>query len=107
MSAELAVTAANFEKEVAQSELPVLIDFWAEWCMPCRMIAPSIAELAKTYAGRIKVASVDVDAENELATRFGIISIPTLIVFKEGKEYRKKVGAVPKHEIEALFKDLL
>ncbi|HUX36718.1 MAG TPA: thioredoxin [Rectinemataceae bacterium] len=107
MSAELAITAANFEKEVAQSELPVLIDFWAEWCMPCRMIAPSVADLAKTYAGRIKVASVDVDAENELATRFGIISIPTLIVFKDGKEYRKKVGAVPKHEIEALFKDLL
>lgn len=107
MSAELAITAANFETEVAQSDLPVLIDFWAEWCMPCRMIAPSIADLAKTYAGRIKVASVDVDSENELATRFGIISIPTLMVFKDGKEYRKKVGAVPKHEIEALFKDLL
>ena len=107
MSSELAITAANFDKEVAQSELPVLIDFWAEWCMPCRMIAPSVADLAKTYAGRIKVGSVDVDAENELATRFGIISIPTLIVFKGGKEYRKKVGAVPKHEIENLFKDLL
>lgn len=107
MSAGLAVTAANFDAEVAQSSTPVLIDFWAEWCMPCRMIAPSVEDLAKTYAGRIKVASVDVDAENELATRFGIISIPTLIVFKDGKEYRKKVGAVPKHEIEALFKDLL
>jgi len=107
MSAELAVTAANFDEEVARSELPVLIDFWAEWCMPCRMIAPSIADLAKTYEGRIKVASIDVDAENELATRFGIISIPTLIVFKGGDEYRKKVGAIPKHEIEALFKDLL
>jgi thioredoxin 1 len=71
------------------------------------MIAPAIAELAKTYQGRVKVASVDVDAQNELASRFGIISIPTLMVFKGGEEYRKKAGAVPKHEIEALFKDLM
>ena len=107
MSAELAITADNFEAEVVKSTQPVLIDFWAAWCMPCKMIAPSIAELAKTYEGRVKVASVDVDAQNELASRFGIISIPTLIVFKDGVEYRKKVGAVPKHEIEALFKDLV
>ncbi len=107
MSAGLSITAANFDTEVAKSELPVLIDFWAEWCMPCRMIAPVVAELAKTYAGKIKIGSVDVDAQNELASRFGIISIPTLIVFKDGEEYRKKVGAVPKHEIEALFKDLV
>jgi len=107
VSAELAITADNFEAEVVKSTQPVLIDFWAAWCMPCKMIAPSIAELAKTYEGRVKVASVDVDAQNELASRFGIISIPTLIVFKDGVEYRKKVGAVPKHEIEALFKDLV
>lgn len=107
MSAGLAITADNFDTEVAKSDLPVLVDFWAEWCMPCRMIAPAVADLAKTYAGRIKIGSIDVDSENELATRFGIISIPTLIVFKDGMEYRKKIGAVPKHEIEALFKDLL
>ena len=107
MSAELSITAENFESEVLRSKVPVLLDFWAEWCMPCKMIAPAVADLAKTYAGKIKVGSVDVDAQNDLASRFGIISIPTLMVFKDGMEFRKKVGAVPKHEIEALFKDLV
>ena len=107
MSNALSITAANFDDEVSKASVPVLIDFWAEWCVPCKMIAPVVSDLAKTYEGRIKVASVDVDAENELASRFGIVSIPTLILFKDGQEFRKKVGAVPKHEIEALFKDLL
>jgi thioredoxin 1 len=107
MSAALAITAANFESEVVNSSIPVLVDFWAEWCVPCKMIAPVVSDLAKTYEGRVKVASVDVDAENELASRFDIVSIPTLILFKDGQALRKKLGAVPKHEIEGLFRDLI
>ena len=107
MSAGIAVTAANFEAEVEKSAVPVLLDFWAEWCMPCRMIAPLVEDLAKAYQGRLKVGSINVDQEADLASRYNIISIPTLIVLKDGQVYRQKVGAVPKHEIEALFKDLI
>lgn len=107
MSAEFVITAENFEKEVLGSSLPVLVDFWAEWCMPCRMIAPTIEQLAETYSGKLRVGTVNVDEQNELATRFGIISIPTLLVFQNGELARQKLGALPKHEIEALFKDLI
>lgn len=107
MSAEIVVTAENFDSVVLASDKPVLLDFWAEWCMPCRMIAPSIEQLAESYSGRLVVGKVDVDSQSELAGRFGIISIPTMIVFKGGEVARQKVGALPKHEIEALFKDLL
>jgi thioredoxin 1 len=107
MSVEVVITSENFEAEVLSSDKPVLVDFWAEWCMPCRMIAPSVEQLAEAYAGRLKVGTVDVDAQNELATRFGIISIPTLIVFQNGEVVRQKLGALPKHEIEGLFKDLV
>jgi thioredoxin 1 len=107
MSMEVVITSENFETEVLSSDKPVLVDFWAEWCMPCRMIAPSVEQLAEAYSGRLKVGTVDVDAQNELATRFGIISIPTLIVFKDGEVVRQKLGALPKHEIEGLFKDLV
>jgi thioredoxin 1 len=104
---EITLTSANFEAEVTNSKVPVLVDFWAEWCMPCRMIAPVIEELARENAGKLKVAKVNVDQENDLASQFGIVSIPTLLVFSEGKIARQKVGALPKREIEALFKDLL
>lgn len=107
MSQEITVTAANFQKEVLESPLPVLLDFWAGWCNPCRMIAPSIEQLAVAYDGRVRVGKVDVDAEAELAGRFNIISIPTLIVFKGGSIAAQKVGALPKHEIEALIKSAL
>jgi thioredoxin 1 len=107
MSHEITVTAANFQKEVLESPLPVLLDFWAGWCNPCRMIAPSIEQLAAAYDGRVRVGKVDVDAEAELAGRFNIISIPTLIVFKGGSIAAQKVGALPKHEIEALIKSAL
>jgi thioredoxin 1 len=107
MSAGLEITMANFDAEVEQSTVPVLLDFWAEWCMPCRMIGPHIDELAKTYAGKIKIGKVNVDNESDLASRFNIISIPTLVVFKDGKAYKQKVGALPKHEIENMFKDLV
>jgi len=107
MSAEVTLTAANFESEVLKSAIPVLVDFWAEWCMPCKMIAPAVDQLATTYAGKLKVGKVNVDQESDLAGRHNIVSIPTLLVFKDGKVVRQKVGAVPKHELENLIKDLI
>jgi thioredoxin 1 len=107
MSVEINVTGANFQKEVLESPLPVLLDFWAEWCNPCRMIAPSLEQLAEAYKGKLVVGKVNVDAEAELAGKFNIISIPTLMVFKGGQAVAQKVGAFPKHEIENLIKSAL
>ncbi|MCX7775678.1 MAG: thioredoxin [Spirochaetaceae bacterium] len=107
MSAEIKLTSANFQKEVLESPVPVLVDFWAEWCMPCKMIGPAVAQIAEAFNGRIKVGKVNVDEESELASQFGIISIPTLMVFKDGQVVRQKVGAMPRHEIEKMFSDLL
>jgi thioredoxin 1 len=107
VSSGLTITGSNFESEVLQSPVPVLVDFWAEWCGPCRMIGPLIDQLAEEYAGRIKVGKVNVDAENGLAGQHGIVSIPTLILYKDGAVAGRKTGAVPRHDIEALFKDLV
>lgn len=107
MSAEVTLTAENFKKEVLESEIPVLVDFWAEWCMPCKMIGPSISQIAETYKDKIKVGKLNVDNEAEIASQYGIISIPTLIIFKDGQAIRQKVGAMPRHEIEKLFSDLI
>jgi thioredoxin 1 len=107
MSAEITVTKANFQKEVLESPLPVLLDFWAEWCNPCRMIAPSVEQLAEAYKGKAVVGKVNVDSEADLAAQFNIISIPTLMIFKGGQVAAQKVGAFPKHDIEALIKSSL
>jgi thioredoxin 1 len=107
MSIEITVTGANFKKEVLDSPIPVLLDFWAEWCNPCRMIAPSVEQLAETYKGKIVVGKVNVDAEADLAQQYNIISIPTLLMFKGGEVSAQKVGAFPKHDIEALIKSSL
>jgi len=107
MSAGVELTAANFAAEVEKSDTPVLVDFWAEWCMPCRTIAPHIAELAATYHGKLKVGNVNVDNEVDLASRFNITSIPTLILFKDGKPVQQKIGALPKNQIEGMFKNLI
>jgi thioredoxin 1 len=107
MSVEITVTGANFKKEVLESPLPVLLDFWAEWCNPCRMIAPSVEQLADAYKGKIVVGKVNVDAESDLAAQYNIISIPTLMVFKGGEVAAQKVGAFPKHDIEDLIKKSL
>ena len=101
------LTRANFEQEVEKSDIPVLVDFWAEWCMPCKSIAPLIDELALQYAGRVKFCKVNVDNEPDLSNRYSIISIPTLMVFSKGKMHKQKIGAQPKHQIEEMFKDLI
>jgi thioredoxin 1 len=103
----ITINAANFESEVLQSPSPVLIDFWASWCIPCRMIAPFIDQLAEEYSGRIKVGKVNVDEENDLAGRHSIVSIPTLILYNKGAVAGQKTGAVPKRDIESLFKNLI
>jgi thioredoxin 1 len=104
MSVEVTLTSANFQAEVLESKIPVLVDFWAEWCMPCRMIAPSIAQIAETYKDKVKVGKVNVDDEGDIASQYGIISIPTLLFFKDGQMLKQKVGALPKHEIENFIK---
>jgi thioredoxin 1 len=105
MGAEVEVTTENFEAEVLKSELPVLADFWAEWCVPCKMIAPVLQEIASEQSGKIKIAKVNVDDQGELASQFGIVSIPTLLLFKGGEVVNKQVGAGSKDTIEAVFKD--
>ncbi|HUI30928.1 MAG TPA: thioredoxin [Candidatus Acidoferrales bacterium] len=90
------VNVQNFESEVVKSNLPVLVDFWAAWCGPCKMIAPVVEQLAAEYDGKLKVAKVDVDANQEIAMTFGIMSIPTLLIFNGGRVAEQLVGAVPK-----------
>jgi thioredoxin 1 len=107
VSEHITVTETNFEEEVLNSPLPVLLDFWAAWCAPCRMIGPMIDQLAKEYSGRLKVCKVNVDEEENLAVRHEIASIPTLFVYKDGKITSKSAGALPKPRIEALFKDIV
>jgi thioredoxin 1 len=92
-------TDANFEKEVLKASTPVLVDFWAVWCGPCKMIAPLVEEIAKEYDGRLKVGKVDVDSNPEVAMKFGIRSIPTIMVFKGGKVVEQIIGAMPKRNL--------
>ncbi len=93
----------NFTTEVLESDVPVLVDFWATWCGPCKMIAPVIEQLAEEYEGKIKIGKVNVDEEMELAVQYGIEVIPTLLYFKDGKIAKKSVGALSKEEIEKMF----
>ena len=102
--AEIIITNKNFEEEVIKSDIPVLVDFWATWCGPCRMLAPIIEEIANENEGTLKVGKVDVDQQAELAMKFGIVSIPTLIIFKDGKPVAQALGYKPKAQIEAMFK---
>ncbi len=97
------VSDATFEAEVLQSQLPVLVDYWAEWCGPCRSIAPILDEIAKEYAGRLKVAKVNVDDNTQTPTKFGIRGIPTLMLFKNGDVAATKVGALSKSQLTAFI----
>ena len=99
---ELTITKENFEKEVLSSDKPVLLDFWASWCNPCRMAAPIIADIAETHP-EIKVGKVNVDEEGELSMQYGIMSIPTFIVMKGGKITNKAIGVMPKEDILKLL----
>ena len=101
---EIILTNENFDAEVLQSDVPVLVDFWATWCGPCKMIAPIVAEIAQENEGRIKVGKVNVDEQQRLVIRFGISSIPTLLVFKNGELVNKAVGYMSKEELLGLIK---
>lgn len=100
---EVTLTEKSFDTEVLQADVPVLVDFWAPWCGPCRMLAPAVEQIAEEYAGRAKVCKVNVDDEPALAGRFGIASIPTVLVFKNGQLTDQVVGLRPKAELEALL----
>ena len=107
VSKSIVVTGENFESEVLQSQVPVLLDFWAAWCGPCRMIGPTVEQLAEEYSDRLKVGKVNVDEEEELSRRHTIRSIPSLILYKDGKIVNQVSGALPKKDIENLFKELI
>jgi thioredoxin 1 len=94
------VSDATFESEVLKASEPVVVDFWAEWCGPCRMIAPALEEIAGSMAGRIKVVKLNVDENPGTATKYGIMSIPTLMIFKNGQLASRQIGAVPKQKLE-------
>jgi thioredoxin 1 len=101
------LTDATFESEVIKSDKPVLIDFWATWCAPCRLIAPHVEAIAEEYAGKVKVMKLDVDNNQNTARILGIRSIPTLMIFKNGEVVGNIVGAVPKHKIEEHLQSVL
>jgi thioredoxin 1 len=107
MSASILLTDDNFENEISSSEVPVLVDFWAKWCGPCRIVSPIIEEIAEDYKGKIKVAKLNVDENPKVTYLNGIRSIPTLIIFKDGKPVDKILGAAPKSHIVEVIEDVL
>jgi thioredoxin 1 len=107
MSKEIVFTKENFKNEVLESKVPVLVDFWATWCGPCRMIGPIVDELAAEYEGRAKVGKVNTEEQTDLAGEYQVISIPTLILFKNGKPVDQVIGAVPKNAIAKKLDALL
>ncbi len=99
MAKPIEFTDSNFEDEVLNSDKPVLVDFWAEWCGPCRMIGPIVEEMAEEYDGKAKIGKVDVDSNSEVSVKYGIRSIPSLLIFKDGEVVDQIVGAVPKSHL--------
>lgn len=102
---ETTVNEKNFKEEVLEAKIPVLLDFWAEWCGPCQMVAPTIEAIAKKYKGKLKVCKLNVDEASKTASKYKIMSIPTLAVFKKGKMVDKVAGVLPKIELESLVKN--
>ncbi|MFA0774840.1 MAG: hypothetical protein THHGLFOP_000339 [Candidatus Fervidibacter sp.] len=107
MASVPAVDSTNFKREVLESDIPVMVDFWAEWCVPCRMIAPIVERLAQRYAGRLKVVKLDVDANQDLAIQYQVMSIPTLLFFKNGQPVDRIIGAVGEQAIIQKIEELL
>ena len=107
MAEPIEITDDNFQEEVLNSDIPVLVDFWADWCQPCKMIAPSVAQVAEEYDGKIKVGKLDVDSNPRTSTALGIRGIPALLIFNEGKPIDQVVGAVPKAIIQKKLDEAL
>ncbi len=103
----VAVGDTNFENEVLKSNVPVLVDFWAEWCGPCRMLAPTIEAIAQDYNGKVRVAKLNVDENMETSMKYGVQSIPTLLLFKDGKVAGQLIGNLPRNNIERLLEKAL
>ena len=106
-SLEVEVNENNFQQEVLESSIPVLVDFWASWCMPCRMLAPIIEKLAEENRGKLKVCKLNTEENRNIAAQYGIQGIPTLIIFKEGKEVGRTVGALPKEKLQEKLDPIL
>ena len=106
-SLEVEVNGNNFKQEVLESSIPVLVDFWASWCMPCRMLAPTINKLAEENLGKLKVCKLNTDENQHIAAQYGIQGIPTLIIFKEGKEVGRTVGVLPKEKLQEKLNPIL
>lgn len=103
---ECILTDANFETEVLEADLPVLVDFYADWCVPCKMMAPIVKEMAEKYGGKVKVGKMNVEENPDVAAKYGIMSIPTFILFQNGKKVSSVTGAIPKDELDAMLQNI-
>ena len=107
MADEVTITTDNFKEEVLESTVPVLADFWAQWCVPCRMVGPILAQMADEYDGKLKIAKINVDEAGELAAEYNIVSIPSILLFDKGKVVKQQVGAVPRQTLEQMVAEYI